>query len=83
VKLTLSPSVASPLTEPVTATVVAASAALSTSSAVMGSTVIEAVPAVSTEWVEVVDAENGLPAASLPATVATKLVSAARSLPRR
>jgi len=49
VKLTLSPSVASPLTEPVTATVVAASAALSTSSAVMGSTVIEAVPAVSTE----------------------------------
>ena len=33
------------------------------------------------EWVEVVDAENELPALSVPVTVASKDVSAARSEP--
>ncbi|MBK6630090.1 MAG: hypothetical protein IPG33_03110 [Betaproteobacteria bacterium] len=52
-----------------------------TSSAVMASTVMVALAVVSTLWVEVVVAENGLPAASVPVTVASKLVSAARSEP--
>ena len=54
---------------------------MSTSSAVMGSTVREALAEVSTEWVEVVEAEKGLPAGSAPETVRSKEVCAARSVP--
>ena len=81
VKLTASPELASPVTEPVTLTDPPASAALTISSAVIGSTEMVAAAAVSTVWVEVVVAVNGLPAASEPVTVASKLVSAARSAP--
>ena len=81
VKETVSPCAASPPTEPVMATVPAASVALMMSSAVMLSTEMVAAALVSTVWVEVVDAENELPALSVPVTVASKDVSAARSEP--
>ena len=81
VKLTRSPGPASPLTLPVTAIKPLASAALSTSSAVMLFTTMLALAVVSTACVEVVVTVNGLPAASSPVTVASKLVSAARSAP--
>ena len=58
-----------------------ASAVLTTSSAVIASTVMLAVAVVSTLCVEVVVAINGLPAASDPVTLASNDVSAARSLP--
>ena len=58
----------------------AASVVLMMSSAVMLSTEMVAAALVSTEWVEVV-AENELPALSVPVTVASKDVSAARSEP--
>ena len=58
-----------------------ASAALTISSAVTGSTLMLAVAVISTLCVEVVPALNGLPALSLPLTVASIVVSAARSLP--
>ena len=76
VKETVSPCAASPPTEPVTATVPAASVALMMSSAVMLSTEMVAAALVSTVWVEVVVAENELPALSVPVTVASKDVSA-------
>ena len=72
VKETVSPCAASPPTEPVTATVPAASVALMMSSAVMLSTEMVAAALVSTEWVEVVVAENELPALSVPVTVGIK-----------
>ena len=53
------------------------SVALMMSSAVMLSTEMVAAALVSTEWVEVVVAENELPALSVPVTVASKDVSAA------
>ena len=81
VKETVSPCAASLPTEPVTVTVPAASVALMMSSAVMLSTEMVAAALVSTEWVEVMDAENELPALSVPVTVASKDVSAARSEP--
>ena len=81
VKLTVSPTVASPPTVPVTSIEVSASAAFTMSSGVMSLTVIVALAAVSTVCVEVVLAVNGLPAASEPVTVASKLVSAAKSAP--
>ena len=81
VKETVSPCAASPPTEPVTAMVPAASVALMMSSAVMLSTEMVAEALVSTVWVEVVVAENELPALSVPVTVASKDVSAARSEP--
>ena len=59
----------------------AASVALMMSSAVMLSTEMVAAALVSTVWVEVVVAENELPALSVPVTVASKDVSAARSEP--
>ena len=78
---TVSPTAASPPTVPVTATVPAASAALMMSSAVILSTEMVAAAVVSTLCVEVVVAVNGLPALSLPETVASNDVSAARSAP--
>ena len=81
VKLTVSPTVASPPTVPVTSIVLPASAAFTMSSGVMSFTVIIAAAAVSTVWVDVVVAVNGLPAASVPVTVASKLVLAAKSAP--
>jgi hypothetical protein len=51
------------------------------SSAVIGSTEIVALATVSTLCLEVMMAENGLPAASLPLTLTSKLLSAARSEP--
>ena len=81
VKLIASPTVASPPTVPVTLMLVPASAAFTMSSGVMSLTVIVAAADVSTVWVEVVVAVNGLPALSVPATVTSKEVSAAKSAP--
>ena len=73
---------ASPPTEPVTLMVPPASAALTTSSAVILSTEIVAVAAVSTVKGRLLVAVNGLPASSLPVRVAVTLpaVSAATSV---
>ena len=81
VKLTTSPGPASPLTLPVTAIVWPLSAALSTSSSVMLFTTMPALATPSNVCVDVVVPTNGLPAASSPVTVASKLVCAARSAP--
>ena len=52
------------------------------SSAVMSSTAMVALATRSTLWVEVVVALNGLPTLSAPVTLASRFVSATRSLPR-
>ncbi len=80
-RLTVSPGAASPPTSPLTSIEAPDSAALMTSSAVIGSTEIVALADRSTLWVEVVVALNGLPATSLPLTLASSVVSFARSLP--
>ena len=77
----MSPGAASPPTVPVTFTVPPASAAFTISSAVMLSTAIVAVLVVSTVCVEVPVIVNGLPASSVPVTVVSKVVSAAKSEP--
>ena len=79
-KLTVSPAAASPPTEPVTLIGEPDSAAFTTSSVVIRSTEMVALAEVSTVWVEVVDPVYVLPAPSVPDTVASKLVSATRSV---
>ncbi len=80
-KLTVSPCVNSPVTDPVMATVPEASSALIISSDVIASTMTLPTPAVSTLWVETSLAVIAFPAASDPDAVTVKSVSAARSDP--
>ena len=81
--VTTSPgAISPPVAEPVTVIKPAASAAFTTSSAVMLSTeTVPAVAPVSTVWVEVPVLSTVLPDASVEVTTTSKMVSAAKSLP--